>query len=75
MVRSKMNSGKVIRRSLPIHRRLLLRKVDLWTRSKPIRTPQFLEVVSEGMPHQFDVPIEGTVDGGVSVMPDRAGVT
>jgi hypothetical protein len=43
---------------MPIHRQLLLRKVSLWTRSNPVATPKFLDVVSDGLENQFDVPIE-----------------
>jgi len=43
---------------MPIHRQLLLRKVGLWTRTKAMATPQFLEVTCDGLESRFDVPIE-----------------
>ncbi|MDA7657255.1 hypothetical protein N8737_01000 [Verrucomicrobia bacterium] len=43
---------------MPIHRQLLLRKVGLWMRTKPVATPQFLEVACDGLENRFDVPIE-----------------
>jgi hypothetical protein len=53
-----MKNVNVGSRSMPIHRQLLLRKVGLWTRTKPMATPQFLEVACDGLENRFDVPIE-----------------
>lgn len=43
--------------ALPIHRRLLQRKVDLWTRSKPESAPRFLEIVSDEPMAGFECPL------------------
>ncbi len=43
--------------ALPIHHRMLQRKVDLWTRSKPESAPRFLEIVSDEQMAVFECPI------------------
>ncbi len=45
------------RQSLPIHRGLLVRKVSLWTRSKPAIAPRFLDVLMDDQESEFELPI------------------
>ncbi len=53
-----MKPALIRHRSSPIHRRLVQRKLDLWTRSNPVPTPQFLEIASDDSLEGFECPIE-----------------
>ena len=56
-MRKVKKSGIGRRQSLPIHRGLLLRKVGMWTRSKPAVAPRFLDVLSDDQSVEFELPI------------------